>query len=73
MNLINLTTINENNFRAILDTLIYTGNSIEFAHPTKEHESIALGMGFTTIWLDDEDQETTLIVRDEDEDINSWI
>ncbi|QDP49466.1 MAG: hypothetical protein Unbinned2716contig1000_47 [Prokaryotic dsDNA virus sp.] len=72
MNLINLTTINENNFRAILDTLICTGNEIEFANPTKEHESIALGMGLTTILLEDS-KETTLIVRDEDEDINSWI
>lgn len=66
----NLKKLNNDEFKAALEQLLYTGCEMEFKYPTKEHEAIALNMGLTTIMLKDI---KTLIVKDEDEDINSWI
>ena len=72
MNLINLTTINNENFEAIISNLIGTDCDMEFANATTEHERIALNLGLTTIMLSDNDSFNTLIVKCETEDINAW-
>ena len=72
MNLINLTTINNENFEAIVSNLIGTDCDMEFANATTEHERIALNLGLTTIMLSDNDNLKTLIVKCETEDINAW-
>jgi len=68
MNLINLTTINNENFKAIISNIIGTDCEMEFTNATTEHESIALNLGLTTIMDVD-----TLIVKCETENINAWI
>ena len=72
MNLINLTTINNENFQAIISNLIGTDCEMEFANATTEHESLALNLGLTTIMLSDNKKNDTLIVKCKTEDINSW-
>ena len=72
MNLINLTTINNENFEAIISNLIGTDCEMEFTNATTEHESLALNLGLTTIMLSDNKKADTLIVKCETEDINSW-
>ena len=72
MNLINLTTINNENFEAIISNLIGTDCEMEFTNATAEHESLALNLGLTTIMLSDNKKADTLIVKCETEDINSW-
>ena len=71
MTLINLQTITEEKYLAILEALLYTGTEIEFANPTIEHESMALNLGLTTIMTEWKGVDV-LMVRDEEEDINSW-
>jgi len=68
MNLINLTTINNENFKAIISNIIGNDCEMEFTNATTEHESIALNLGLTTIMDVD-----TLIVKCETENINAWI
>tara|TARA_R110002074_G_scaffold120058_4_gene253533 strand:+ start:347 stop:553 length:207 start_codon:yes stop_codon:yes gene_type:complete len=68
MNLINLTTINNENFKAIISNIIGTDCEMEFTNAKTEHESIALNLGLTTIMDVD-----TLIVKCETENINAWI
>ena len=53
MNLINLKTINNENFESIILNLIGTDCEMEFSNATTEHERIALNLGLTTIMLSD--------------------
>ena len=72
MNLIDLKTINNNNFKAIITNLIGTDCEMEFSNATIEHQNVALNLGLSTILLKDNDNFTSLIVKCESDDINSW-